>query len=149
MTLKSLLVSAAFTVAFAVPGFAGVDDIIKERQTCMKTQAGNVFGMMFPMLKGEKPYDAAMVADGFAKMGAACANWATYWSDEAKGGTIPHRSKDEAWTDRAGLEAASAASYTALQALKATTDEASFKAALPAVGAGCQGCHEKFQAPKL
>jgi cytochrome c556 len=35
-----------------------------------------------------------------------------------------------------------------MQALKATTDEAGFKAAFPAVGAGCQGCHEKFRRPK-
>ena len=148
MTLKTLLISAAFTVAFAAPGFAGVDDLIKERQACMKAQGGGL-GAMFPMLKGEKPYDAAMVTEAVGKMETACANWATWWTDDAKGGTIPTRAKPEVWTDKAGFEAAGNASYAATQALKASIDEASFKAALPAVGAACQGCHEKFQAPKL
>lgn len=148
MTLKSLFLSAACVVVLAVPASAGVDDLIKERQACMKSQAKNVFGGFFPVLKGEKPYDAAAIQASFAEMDAACANWATWWSDEGKGGTIAHRAKPEIWTDKAGFEAAAGASYQAGQALRATTDEASFKAALPAVGAGCQGCHEKFQLPK-
>ncbi len=128
---------------------AAGDDSIKERQACMKAQGGGVFGVMFPMMKGEKPYDAAAVTAELDKMGAACANWATFWGEDSMTSTtIKTRAKPEIWTDKAGFEAAGGASYAAMQALKATTDEASFKAALPAVGKGCQGCHEKFQAPK-
>ncbi len=36
----------------------------------------------------------------------------------------------------------------ALSDVAATTDEAGFKAAFPAVGAACGGCHEKFRRPK-
>ena len=36
------------------------DDAIKARQACMKAN-GAMMGVMVPMIKGEKPYDAAAV----------------------------------------------------------------------------------------
>jgi cytochrome c556 len=148
MTLKSLLVSAAFVAAMALPASAGVDDIIKERQACMKG-AGALMGVAVPMVKGEKPYDKAAVDAAIANYEKGCANWANFWgADTQKGEAVQTWAKPEIWTDAAGFEAAGGAAYQATQALKASTDEATFKAAFPAVGAGCQGCHEKFRAPK-
>jgi cytochrome c556 len=148
MTLKSLFVSAAFVAAMALPASAGVDDIIKERQACMKG-AGALMGVAVPMVKGEKPYDKAAVDAAIANYDKGCANWANFWgADTQKGEAVQTWAKPEIWTDAAGFEAAGGAAYQAVQALKASTDEATFKAAFPAVGAGCQGCHEKFRAPK-
>jgi cytochrome c556 len=128
--------------------FAAADDTIKERQACMKSNGG-IMGVAVPMMKGEKPYDNAALQEAIAKMEAACANWANFWGADTQTGTaVETFAKPEIWTDTAGFEAAGGKSYTAMQALKATTDEASFKAAFPAVGAGCQGCHEKFRRPK-
>jgi cytochrome c556 len=128
--------------------FAAGDDTIKERQGCMKANGG-IMGVAVPMVKGEKPYDNAALQEAIGKMEAACANWANFWSEDSmKGASVETFAKEEIWTDKAGFEAAGGKSYTAMQALKATTDEASFKAAFPAVGAGCQGCHEKFRRPK-
>lgn len=127
---------------------ADADAIIKERQACMKSQ-GALMGVAVPMVKGEKPYDNAALQDVIGKSEAACANWNSFWTEAAfTGATMKHYAKPEVVTDKAGLEMVSGASYTALQALKASADEASFKAAFPAVGAGCQGCHEKFRLPK-
>jgi cytochrome c556 len=149
MTFKTVFAATAFCVAFSATAFAGVDDVIKERQACMKAQGGLVFGLGFPIMKGEKPYDKAAIDAAFAKSEAACANWANFWgADTQVGESVKTRAKPEIWTDAAGFEAAGNASYQATQALKAAADEAAFKAALPAVGAGCQGCHEKFQAPQ-
>jgi cytochrome c556 len=148
MTLKSLFLSTAFVAAMALPAVAGVDDIIKERQACMKG-AGALMGVAVPMVKGEKPYDKAAVDAAIANYDKGCANWANFWgADTQKGEAVQTWAKPEIWTDAAGFEAAGGAAYQAVQALKASTDEATFKAAFPAVGAGCQGCHEKFRAPK-
>ena len=54
--------------------------------------------------------------------------------------------KAEIWTDAAGFTAAGAAHETALAAIKAATDDASFKTAFVGFGGSCKGCHEKFRA---
>jgi cytochrome c556 len=142
--------AAGICLAFTASGaFASADDTIKARQACMKAN-GALMAVSVPVMKGEKPYDAAAIAAAFDVQGKACADWANFWSEESitGTGTVEHFAKPEILTDKAGFEKVSAASYTALQALKATTDEASFKAAFGAVGAGCKGCHEAFRRPK-
>jgi cytochrome c556 len=142
------LLSAGALLALSSTAFSAADDIIKERQACMKSQ-GAIMGVAVPMVKGEKPYDNAMLQDAIAKSEAACANWNSYWTQAAfDGATMKHYAKPEVVTDTATLEKVSGAAYGAMQALKATADEAAFKAAFPAVGAGCQGCHEAFRLPK-
>lgn len=128
--------------------FASADDAIKGRQGCMKAHGASM-GVMVPMVKGEKPYDNAAIQAAFAAEEAACADWAKWWgADTQKGETVETYAKPEIWTDAAGFEAAGGAWYKAYQAVKASADEASFKAAFPALGASCQGCHEKFRRPK-
>jgi cytochrome c556 len=100
-------------------------------------------------LKAEKPYDAAAVATAIAAVEAACGGWAGWWgTDTQKGETLETWAKPEVWTDAAGFEKAATAYSTAITALKATTDEAGFKAAFGGFGGSCKGCHETFQRPK-
>jgi cytochrome c556 len=147
--MKHLLLACALSVGLASAALAGpIDDKIKERQTCMKAQ-GAAIGSMVPVLKGEKPYEAEAIKTAIATMDAACKGWAGFWGPEtAKGETLETWAKPEIWTDTAGFKEVEGKAYAAMTALKASTDEASFKAAFPAVGAGCQGCHEKFRRPK-
>ncbi len=141
-------ITAAVLTASSTLAFSAADDAIKARQACMKANGG-IMGVAVPVMKAEKPYDAAALQDAIGKMEAACGSWATFWgADTQKGETAETWAKAEIWTDAAGFETAGGASYTAMQALKASTDEASFKAAFPAVGAGCKGCHDKFRRPK-
>jgi cytochrome c556 len=143
-----ILVAAALFAAGTTAAWAAADDTIKTRQTCMKAQGG-LMGVIVPMFKGEKAYDKAAVDAAVAASNTACATWANFWGPEtAKGETVETWVKPEVWTDTAGFEKVSNAGYTAMQALTASTDEASFKAAFPAVGAGCKGCHEGFRRPK-
>ena len=131
-TLIKSTVSVAFLMLGASLVHAAGDDTIKARQACMKAQGGGVFGTMFPILKGEKPYDAAAIKTAFDAMDAACADWANFWTEDSMTSTtMKTRAKPEIWSDKAGFEAAGGASYQAMTALKATTDEASFKAAFP------------------
>ena len=129
--------------------YAGAaDDAIKGRQTCMKAHIKTVNGL-FKMYKGETAYDGAAVQSSLAEMDSACADWDKWWGpDTQKGETLETWAKPEIWTDPAGFKAAGGVFYEKYLAVKATTDEAAFKVALPALGEGCKGCHEKFRRPK-
>jgi cytochrome c556 len=128
--------------------YAAADDAIKGRQDCMKAQ-GKMMGTLVPMFKGEQPYDSAAVQSALAAQEAACAGWANWWGpDTQKGETLETWAKPEIWTDPDGFKAAGENFYAKFVAVKDSTDEASFKAAFPALGQACGGCHEKFRRPK-
>jgi cytochrome c556 len=140
-------VALSLGVGMAYAALSG-DAAVAARIACMKGHMAGM-GVMVPMFKGEKPYDAATVQDTITKiMDAPCANWAEFWpKDSMTSATLKTHALEAIWTDPKGFEAAGNDYYNAEQALLATKDEASFKAAFPAVGKGCGGCHEKFRAP--
>ncbi len=124
------------------------DDAIKARQADMKA---NVAGMavMVPMIKGEKPYDAAAVAAALDAMEKAGADWQNFWPVDSKTSTtLKTRALEAIWTDPKGFEAAGNTYYAAFTALKATKDEAGFKAAFGDLGKGCGGCHQNYRKPE-
>lgn len=140
---------AAFGLSLgATAALAGsADENIKGRQACMKARGASM-GVMVPMLKGEKPYDNAAIQAALAAEGPLCAGWDAWWAaDGQAGGTVKTTAKPEIWTDTKGYADAGSAWYAAFTAVTASNDEASFKAAFPALGASCQGCHEKFRTP--
>lgn len=151
--MKSLLTKTVFAGAVGVMLASGAlagpaDDAIKGRQGCMKAN-GAFMGAVVPMIKGEQPFDAAAVKAAAAIHDAACADWAKWWGADAQmGETLKTRAKPEIWTNAAGFEKAGGDYYNAYVALIAATDEASFKAAFPAVGGGCKNCHDQFRAPE-
>jgi cytochrome c556 len=143
--LGTAAILAATTVAFAA--LSG-DEAIKARKADMKAN-GKAMGVMVPMIKGEKPYDQAAVAAVLDELEKSGALWKEFFPEDSKTSTtLKTRAAEAIWTDPKGFEAASAAYYTAFTALKATKDEASFKAAFPALGKSCGGCHEKFRSPE-
>jgi cytochrome c556 len=145
-----VLASSGIAIAIgATVAWAGAaDDAIKGRQDCMKAH-GATMKVLGPMAKGEAAFDAAAIQAALANEEAACANWSQWWGEDTqKGETVETYAKPEIWTDPAGWEAAGNAWYQAYTAVKAAADEAAFKAAFPALGASCGGCHEKFRRPK-
>lgn len=146
---RFLTVSAfAFSLSFGA-ALAGPNEAVEARQAQMKV-SGKSIGALAGILKGETPYDAALVKATTDAMGAAyqASIAAGSWAPESQTATIPHRMKPEFWTDTAGAAAERKGFEDALAAVAASTDEASFKAAFPALGASCASCHEKFRAPK-
>ncbi len=132
----------------ATSAYASADDAIKGRQGCMKA-SGKMMSEFAAMFKGEKPYDSAAVQTAIAAHDAACADWAKWWGEDAmKGETVETWAKPEIWSDPEGFKTVGEAFYGKFLALKATTDEAGFKAAFPELGNGCKGCHDKFRRPK-
>lgn len=146
----SFSIAAMSLVAVLGAGLAlaSGDDAIKARQANMKANVAGL-AVMVPMIKGEKPYDAAAVQAALDAMEKSGADWATFWPEDSKTSkTLKTRAAEAIWADPKAFQAASVSYYTAFTALKATKDEASFKAAFPALGKGCGGCHEKFRAPE-
>ena len=148
MTIKLAIAGACLGLGASAVLAGAADDAIKGRQGCMKAHGASM-GVMVPMMKGEKPYDNAAIQASLDAYDPACAGWDTWWgADTQKGETVETYAKAEIWTDPKGFTDAGGKWYEAFKVLKATADEASFKAAFPAMGAGCQGCHEKFRRPK-
>ena len=140
-----LALSVGAGLAFAA---MSADDAIKARKACMKIGHAGVMGAAVPIFKGEKPFDAEALKAAFDQEDKVCADWSKWWGADAKQGTTEQTHALPAiWDDPKGFDAAANAWYAADQALRKTTDLAAFKAAFPADGAGCKGCHEKFRAP--
>jgi cytochrome c556 len=148
-TVSKFLIAAALMGAGTLAAYAGAaDDAIKARQACMKSH-GALMGVAVPIMKGEKEFDKAALDAAYAADGAACADWAKWWgADTQKGETVETWAKAEIWTNDAGFQAAGGTFYNAYVTLTKATDAASFKAAFPAVGEGCKGCHTNFRRPK-
>jgi cytochrome c556 len=141
------LILAAFGLSLAATAaYAGAaDDAITGRQGCMKAHIASM-KIMVPMTKGEAPYDNAAIQATLDAEGPACADWDKWWSADVKdGGTLKTHAKPEIWSDAKGFADAGGVWYKAYTAVKASADEAAFKAAFPALGAACGGCHEKFR----
>ncbi len=120
---------------------------IEDRQAAMK-QNGKAMGMLVPIVKGEKPYDAAVVKEAATMLVEDMKKAAMNFPEGSGEGPPETYAKPEIWSDPEGFKAAFDKAMAASEALAMTADEASFKAAFPAVGASCGGCHEKFRRPK-
>ncbi|MCA3555711.1 cytochrome c [Aestuariivirga sp.] len=152
MVLKislGLFTAAALAIGLSPVAMADAKAAIEARQACMKANAG-MMKVMIPVIKGQKPYDKASIDAAIAESQKACAGWADWWGEDTKPGTPAGKAakteaKAEVWSDAAGFEAAGKAYMTAEAAVLAATDEASFKAAFPALGKSCGTCHESFR----
>jgi cytochrome c556 len=130
--------------------YAAADDQIKARQAEMKGN-GKAIGALVAIMKGEAPYDAAVVKaslDAMAAGDAAAAEAKAWDASSMEGATVETWAKPEIWAAGSDIGAKYQAWVDARAALAATTDEAGFKAAFPALGASCGGCHESFRRPK-
>lgn len=146
----ALLLACGLTLAAAGSGLAlgSADDMINARQAEMKTNM-KAMKALVSMLKGETPYDNAAVqaAAGTMRQAHAANVTADVWNASSQSGaTVKSEAKAEIWSDPQGFAAAWTPLDKAVSGIEASHDEASFKAAFPALGAACKGCHEKFRA---
>ena len=145
ITTGAIVLGLGFSLAYAA-----ADDQIKARQAEMKGN-GKAIGALVAIMKGEAPYDAAVVKSSLDAMAAgdAAASAAHAWdASSMEGATIETWAKPDIWAEGSDIGEKYQAWVDARNALAATTDEASFKAAFPALGEACQSCHEKFRRPK-
>lgn len=135
----AVLIGLSTTLAIAGP--------IEDRQASMK-EAGKAMGMLVPMVKGEKPYDAAIAKQAADMLIAGMKKATASFPEGSDQGPPETYAKAEIWTDPEGFKAAFDQAIAAGEALAMTADEASFKGAFPAVGSSCGSCHQKYRRPK-
>ena len=140
------------TVAAVLLGIGAVyaqQDVVNQRQTSMKENGKNLGGVLGAMAKGEKPYDQAAVDAAVAKLAKNAKAIGTLFPENTKGlkADGKYSASSKIWENRADFDS-HVASYT-----KAVNDVASagiknldaLKAAVPALGKQCSGCHETYR----
>lgn len=139
--IRTVLAIAALAVGVTA---AVAQDPIAARKAVMKdvgAQARTGAGLM----RGETPFDAAKAKAIFAAYAAAAEKMPGLYPDNSKTGGETSASP-KVWEDKAGFAAAFAKfAKEAKEAEAKITDLDSFKAAFPAVGRNCGGCHETFR----
>jgi len=137
--VAALLVGFGAAVALAGP--------IEDRQQLMKMN-GKAIGALAAIMKGEAAYDPAVVKKSAETIAEDLEKFPTLFPEDSKDGPPETWAKLEIWADMDGFKAAADTAYKAAEAVEDTTDEAGFKAAMPALGDACGACHKKYRRPK-
>jgi cytochrome c556 len=118
-------------------------DAIKARREIMKGDGASV-KVAVAMMKGDAPFDLAAAQKIFAGFQEVAAKAPSLFPDDSKTGDT--NALPAIWDNKADFDARFAKfGADAKAAAAATTDEASFKAALPSVLKNCGGCHELYK----
>lgn len=145
--LAALSVAAGLAVAFSGASVAQQDAIAK-RKAIMK-EVGGATKMASQMIKGELPYDAKAAEAGMLKIANGWAEFAKLFPKGTETGgettAAPTIWKDFKDFDAKGVKMSQAAATAAKEAAKGAD---AFKAAFPAVGGTCKGCHEVYRVKK-
>ncbi len=122
-------------------------DLVKTEQNIMKANGKNA-GALAAMVKGDKPYDQATVDTAMAQFEDTAKKLPTLFPDSIKGlkADGDYSSSPKVWEDKAGFNEHIAGFTKAVSDYKGKIkDLDTLKAALPAIGKQCGGCHETFR----
>ncbi len=145
MIFRTVLTVAAVAVGITVA--VAQQDPIAARKALMKNM-GAQSGQAAKMLKGEEPFDLAKAKKLLETVAEDAAKAPALFPDTAKTGgetaALP-----AIWEKNDDFKARFAKLASEAKAAEGSVkDEASFKAAFPAVGKECGGCHELYRAKK-
>lgn len=147
MFRATLFTAAATVMLFATTATFAQQDTIKARQDLMK-QSGQQLGAANRMVRGQEPFDAAKVNtafDAFADKAQKLPNLFPAASRQGETRALP-----KIWDDPKAWTAAinSFAKDVADNRPKAAANLEGLKAAVPAILAHCNSCHEGFRRPQ-
>ena len=144
--MKRILVVAG-VLLLSVGAVVAQQEVANQTQTTMKA-TGRAMGSLAPMVKGEKPYDQAVVDTALTQLNDTAKKLPAMFPDSIKGLKIEgdYSSSPKVWEDKAGF-AAKIESFAkvATEAKAKIKDLDSLKATVPAIGKECSGCHETFR----
>ena len=144
--MKRVLVVAG-VLLLSVGAVVAQQEVANQTQTTMKA-TGRAMGSLAPMVKGEKPYDQAVVDTALTQLNDTAKKLPAMFPDSIKGLKIEgdYSSSPKVWEDKAGF-AAKIESFAkvATEAKAKIKDLDSLKATVPAIGKECSGCHETFR----
>jgi cytochrome c556 len=143
---KALRLGVAAAVVAVVAGSALVAVAqapqVAARQEVMKQQ-GAQMRTLTPMVRGEQPFNLAT-----AKQAASVLQTTAKQIPGAFGpGTEGGNALPAIWANKADFDAKAKNLEDAATRLAGAADEAAFKAAFPAVGQACGGCHQPYRKP--
>jgi cytochrome c556 len=122
---------------------------IKARQGLMSINALNI-GILYKMSRGDTPYDAvAAKSAADAIVGVYNLDLPMLWPEGSDNTINPAtRAQPAIWDQSSSIGEKAKAWETAALAMQAAagTDQASLKAAFPALDQACSGCHKAFRA---
>ena len=136
------------TLLLGISVVAAQQDALKNAQTAMKATGKNFGGVLGQMNKGEKPYDQAAVTEALNVLDDTAKKLPTMFPDSLKGMKWEgdYSASSKIWEDKAGFDASIATFAKAVTDAKASIkDLDTLKAAFPAIGKSCGGCHETFR----
>ena len=136
---------AAVAIAFGVGDVVAQSDPIAARKALMK-QNNNGAKSISQMARGQAPFDAAKVDAAFAQWADTASKFGALFPDSSKTGDKT-RASPKVWQTRADFDAklADFGKAVADNRDKAKASVDGLKAALPAVGKTCDGCHETYR----
>ena len=147
MIRTALVVGALLLGATAV---VAQQDLVKQNQDTMKSNAKNL-GAMIAMVKGEKPYDQAVVTAGLAQLEETARKLPTMFPDSIKGMNPDgkYEVSPKIWQDKADFQAKIDGFAKAVTEAKGKiTDLDTLKVNATAIGKACGNCHETFRIKK-
>ena len=145
--MKRVLVVAG-ALLLSVGAVVAQQDVVKQDQAVMKATGKALGAVLAPMFKGEKPYDQAAVDEALKQLDETAKKLPTMFPEGTKGlkAEGDYSAATKIWEDKAGF-AAKISDFAAVvtEAKAKIKDVDSLKAAFPAIGKGCGGCHETFR----
>jgi cytochrome c556 len=117
------------------------------RKAPMKLISWN-FGPLGGMLRGNAPFDAAVVQTNAARIAVIAPMIPGVFEQDVRSFDVDTRARDAIWDSKADFDAKAAALAEAASAVAtaaATGDEAATKAALQTMGGACGSCHDDFR----
>jgi cytochrome c556 len=135
------------TLLLGVGAVVAQQDQVAQTQAQMKGNGKNA-GALAAMVKGEKPYDQATVDTAMAQFEDTVKKFPTLFPASIKGMKAQgdYSASDKVWDDKAGFDERVAAFSKAVSDAKASVKNLdTLKAAMPAIGKSCGGCHETYR----
>ena len=143
---RALLVVGALLLG--VGAVSAQQEIVKERQTLMKSNGRALGGTLSAMAKGDKPYDQAAVEAALIVLEDTAKKLPTLFPDSTKGlkAEGDYSTSPKVWEDKAGFDAHIVTFAKAVTDAKTKIkDLDSLKANVGGIGKACGGCHETFR----
>ncbi|SFL98347.1 Cytochrome c556 [Bradyrhizobium sp. NFR13] len=143
---RALLVVGALLLS--VGAVSAQQEIVKERQTLMKSNGRALGGTLSAMAKGDKPYDQAAVEAALTVLDETAKKLPTLFPDSTKGlkAEGDYSTSPKVWEDKTGFDTHIVTFAKAVTDAKAKIkDLDSLKANVGGIGKACGGCHETFR----
>lgn len=144
--MRTVLVAAAMLLG--IGSVVAQQDLVNQRQSLMKANGRAIGGVLSATVKGDKPYDQAAIDGALAQLEDSTRKMAALYPDSTKGlkADSDYSASAKIWENKADFDAHIASFGKAVTDAKGKIkDLDTLKAALPAIGKGCSGCHETYR----